>query len=311
MATRFGSLIEEKVPGAHRLFSAVRLLKCAFDPRIRPFLNFAPPGHYYSPLPTRDAEVAYEILNDPCARQCSGIALNSDKQIALLNEFAAYWSDLPWQEEPNARRYHYGNGWFKAADAVVLACMLRQFSPSTVVEIGSGFSSACMLDVNELFLRGGTTFEFVEPNPERLVALLRADDRERSRIHPSRVQVLPVSFFDVLGAGDVLFVDSSHVAKRGSDVVHLFFNVLPSLRPGVLIHFHDISWPFEFPEHLFRMGIAWNEPYLLRAFLQFNTQFELLSWHSYLASCHKESLATAHPILREQVNSSIWLRRRP
>jgi hypothetical protein len=65
------------------------------------------------------------------------------------------------------------------------------------------------------------------------------------------VQEVPLELFDSLGAGDVLFVDSSHISKMGSDVNHIFFEILPRLRAGVWVHFHDIFWPFDWRIELF------------------------------------------------------------
>src|SRR6185295_14291779 len=116
----------------------------------------------------------------------------------------------------------------------------------------------------------------IEPYPDLVKRLLRPDDFDRVQFIRSLVQDVPLKIFDVLEANDILFIDSSHVCKVGSDVYHELFRILPRLRPGVIIHFHDIFWPFEYPEDWLREGRAWNELYLMRAFLQHNEAYEIL-----------------------------------
>ena len=105
----------------------------------------------------------------------------------------------------------------------------------------------------------------------------------------------------------MLFIDSSHVAKVGSDVVHLVTSVLPRLRNGVLIHFHDVFWPFEYPEAWIRAGRAWNEDYLLKAFLQFNAAFKVLFFNSYIAAHHR-AIAERHlPLFMKNPGGGLWI----
>ncbi len=98
----------------------------------------------------------------------------------------------------------------------------------------------------------------------------------RHRLIEQRLQDVPLSEFQDLRENDVLFVDSTHVAKLGSDVLRIFFEILPGLAPGVYVHVHDIFWPFEYPEPWIAEGRAWTETYLLRAFLQFNSAFRIV-----------------------------------
>ena len=110
--------------------------------------------------------------------------------------------------------------------------------------------------------------------------------------------------FRELHAGDVLFVDSTHVAKVGSDVNHIFFEILPILQPGVVVHFHDIMYPFEYEPKWIYTGVAWNEAYMLRAFLMFNPTFKILLFNSFLAHLHP--CATTHGL---SALSSPWRRK--
>jgi predicted O-methyltransferase YrrM len=215
----------------------------------------------------------------------------------------------PAQRLPD-RRYWHDNVAFGMGDALVLAGMFRRLRPRRVIEIGSGHSSAWMLDVDEQWLDRATDFTFIEPYPELLRQLLREDDIRRVRIESRPVQDLDVGAVAALQADDVLFVDSTHVLKIDSDVRHLFARIVPVVQPGVYIHFHDIFWPFEYPESWVREGRAWTEAYLLQAFLQFNREFEIVLWNDWL-NCNERSLITQYlPLMATNPGGSIWLRRR-
>jgi predicted O-methyltransferase YrrM len=186
--------------------------------------------------------------------------------------------------------------------------MLRWLRPRRIVEVGSGHSSALMLDTADE-RAWPIKFLFIEPYPDRLKTLLRTSDAAHE-ILPVPVQDVLLSRFDALESGDILFIDSSHVAKVGSDVVWLLEAVLPALHAGVVVHIHDIFWPFEYPEVWLRQGRAWNEAYFVRAFLQFNSAFEILWFTSYLTTCHRERVAAKMPLLLRDHGGSLWLRKR-
>jgi predicted O-methyltransferase YrrM len=187
--------------------------------------------------------------------------------------------------------------------------MLRLFRPRRVVEVGCGFSSALMLDVNERFLEGRMQLTFIEPHPERLESLLAAGDDARIRLIRERVQDAPVDAFSELETGDILFIDSSHVSKVGSDVNFLFFEVLPRLPVGVLVHVHDIFWPFEYPADWIAGGQSWSETYLLRAFLSFNEAFEVVFWVPFAARQWPELIGERMPGYMINTGAAMWVRR--
>ncbi len=218
-------------------------------------------------------------------------------------------------------RYWWKNEFYLLPDALVLAGLMQKFRPARIVEVGSGFSSAVMLDVRERALNTGSTnachLTFVEPFPsERLNGLLRPADRATAEVLETTVQRAPMAIFDRLEANDVLFIDSSHVSKIGSDVNHLFFNVLPRLKPGVLVHVHDVFTNFEYPRHWLEAGRRWNEAYLLRSFLQFNSAFELLIFNNYLGVHEHARFARAlglneqsPPARPEDLGAGLWMRK--
>ena len=255
-----------------------------------------PPGHFYSPLPN-----LREIRsNPPQIYPPSGIAMNEMAQVQFARLIAAFADQPPWRRG-QPRRYLPGNGWFDESDALALYGTLRHLVPRRIVEVGSGHSSAVILDVRDDALPN-LKATFVDPNPARLLSVLLPTDEVE--LVKSKVQDVSFGVFERLEPNDVLFIDSSHVSKAGSDLNMLMFGVLPRLNPGVIVHFHDIFWPFEYPLDWTLGGRAWNELYAVRAFLQFNTAFEILFFSSFLAAEHGASVPP------EVVGGgSLWLRK--
>jgi hypothetical protein len=143
----------------------------------------------------------------------------------------------------------------------------------------------------------------------RLRPLLRADDQTRVVLIERRVQEVPLETFAALEAGDVLFIDSSHVSKIGSDVNRLFFDILPVLRPGVHVHIHDVAGNFEYPREWYEEGRAWNEQYLLRAFLMYNRAFRIVLFTGWLFNTRHEFFRERMPLCARGGGGQIWLRK--
>ena len=165
-----------------------------------------------------------------------------------------------------------------------------------------------MLDTVELSGLS-TELTFIDPYPQRLHGLLSQKDAERCTIVEDIVQEVPLSTFDSLGSGDILFVDSSHVAKAGSDVAHIFLRILPRLRPGVIVHIHDIFYPHSYPIGWLRNGWAWNESLFLRAFLAGGSAFEVVLFNSYAGRAFPELFEAELPQFMKNTGGSFWMRR--
>jgi hypothetical protein len=280
------------------------------DPEKQPNLNYFLPGHYYSPIPSVEEVKKDEerLFSNP--KTIAGVDLNIERQIALLDQLKPFYESFPFKNEKTVGlRYSLGNPSFGGADAVFLYAMLRQMRPSNVIEVGSGHSSCLMLDTNDLFLERRTSFTFIDPNPEPLLSLLADGDEDRVQIIPTRVQEIELDTFASLNLGDILFVDSSHVSKVGSDVNYIFFEVLPSLKSGVYVHIHDIHYPFEYPREWIYAGRAWNEAYLLRAFLQYNSSFQIILFNALVSRLYEEDLRKQFPTTLDRVGG-IWLQKR-
>jgi hypothetical protein len=273
---------------------------------------FVPPGHFYSPVtdPAALRQEAGRIFGggDPPA----GVDLREAAQLAYAELLAEHYPGLPFAAAPQpGLRYHYDNPAFSYGDAIVLAGTLLIHRPANVIEVGSGYSSAVTLDIVRGKLGGAARCLFIDPYPERLESLLLPGDREAIEILGAPVQAVGLEVYDRLGAGDILFIDSTHVVKTGSDVVHHLSRVLPRLRPGVLVHFHDIFHPFEYPpQWAVEENRAWNEIYALHAFLQDNDSFEIVFFNDFFARAQRTFLERRMPLFLANPGGSLWLRKR-
>jgi hypothetical protein len=272
--------------------------------------TWVPPGHFYSPFPDLDDyDQRAAALRDP-ARELVGIDLREVDQLALVDLLAGIVArdDLVEHDTGDGgHRYWLDNPAYAHGDGVVLHGMLRHLRPERIVEVGSGYSSALILDTVERWLPD-TEVTFVEPFPALLEELLRPHDEQRVTIHRTKVQDVDPAVFAALGRGDVLFIDSTHVAKAGSDVNHLFCEVLPRLPVGVWVHLHDIFHPFEYPDAWVREGRAWHEAYLLRAFLTHNTAFVIRWFQDLLWTRHRHALERL-PWVATNPGANLWLER--
>jgi hypothetical protein len=242
-------------------------------------------------------------------RHLPGIDMNEPGQLALFDQFVRYIPEVefpPHKKEP--LRYYSENNWYPYGDAIFLYCMLRHFRPRRIIEVGSGFSSCAILDTNELFFDNQIQCTFIEPDPERFYGAIRPDDRQQINLLAAPVQSVPVSQFQELQNGDILLIDSSHVSKINSDVNYLYFEVLPALRPGVLVHVHDIFYPFRYPAEWIYKGWSWNEAYLLRAFLMFNQAFQIRFCNTLLSEFHADRLLASAPRAHKS-GASLWIQR--
>ena len=139
--------------------------------------------------------------------------------------------------------------------------------------------------------------------------LMPGDDREFTLIEKP-VQEIDLEIFYELEANDIAFFDSTHVSKCNSDVNLIFFDILPRLKPGVLVHFHDIFYPFEYPKEWIYEGRAWNESYLLRAFLQYNEHFKIIFFNTFLEHFYESRFVKKMPLCMKNKGGSIWIQKK-
>jgi hypothetical protein len=275
------------------------------------YCKFVPPGHFYSPIPSipEILQVEGRIWGE-LPLSIPGIDLNTDGQLDLVEEFATYYQELPFKDEKSdGLRYYFKNGSYSYSDAIFLYCMIRHARPRKFIEVGSGHSSCVTLDTNELFFNHQISCSFVEPYPALLNSLIKESDRASIKVYESRLQDMPLEVFRALKANDILFIDSTHVSKIHSDVNFVIHEILPLLATGVYIHFHDVFYPFEYPKEWLLEGRAWNEQYLLRAFLEFNPQFKIVFFNTYLESIYRDKLEKRMPLIFKNTGGSLWIQR--
>jgi hypothetical protein len=276
--------------------------------------------HYYLPIPDHaDLDDSYWSRQS----ELVGLDMNEEFALALLDRlFPPYLGEFrrkfPLHREAGDSGFHLINGSFMAVDAHVYYCLIRHFKPSRIVEIGSGNSTmvaaaACLRNAEE---GAAPHLTAVEPYPS---PFLSEGLPGLSRLIEAKVQSVGMELFTSLEAGDILFIDSTHVLREGGDVQLEYCEILPRLAPGVIVHIHDISLPKPYPRVYFEDNYYyWNEQYLLQAFLAFNSNFEVMWAGNYLMLRHPERLRAAFPefdAMREAFPmsepTSFWMRVRP
>jgi hypothetical protein len=266
------------------------------------------PVHFYQPIP--DTRTLPETLWERPS-QLAGIAMNKSTQLELLRKhfekFRDEYERLPTKSPAKENGFYVNNTLFGGVDALVAYCMVRHFQPELIIEVGSGFSSLVLGEAAEK--NKCSSIICIEPFPRKF---LRDGFPTLQSLIEKQVQDIEVEFFSQLKSGDILFIDSYHTVKMGSDVNYLFLEVLPRLRPGVIVHVHDIFLPFEYRrDWVLDECRFWTEQYLLQAFLALNSEFEVLMANSYLKHYHEEYLKAAFPALDRWVGGSFWMRRKP
>lgn len=265
------------------------------------------PVHFYKPIP--DTQSLPDALWTTRS-ELVGIDMNDSFQLDLLQKHFPKFRDEyeQFSTKPTGESDHFyaKKGPFRGIDAIVAHCMVRYYQPRLVIEVGSGFSSLVLGQAAQKNKTSGLIC--IEPFPRKF---LREGFPGLRSLIEKKVQDIELEFFLQLESGDMLFIDSSHTVKIGSDVNYLFLEVLPRLRPGVIVHVHDIFLPFEYRRDWVLDELRfWTEQYLLQAFLQFNSEFEVLMANSYLNHYYREELKATFPDLTWWEGGSFWMRRR-
>lgn len=245
---------------------------------------------FYSPL--NDCTYLEQNTDLWTPREPRDIDMRYPHQEQVVREVGKYVGelrDIP-QTSSSPTIFCWQNPFWNAADAMVQYGLMRARKPKRVVEIGCGWSSlllarALTRNADETGMTPALVTQ-VEPYPRTdvLAALPK-----HWTLHAVPLQRAPFDVFESLSAGDTLFYDGSHCSKTASDVNWFFFEVLPRVKPGVLIHIHDIFFPEDYPKDwIFDRGQTWNEQYVLQAFLMNNPRYEV-----------------------EIANRAMWVHRRP
>lgn len=270
---------------------------------------FIEPGHFYSPVPSRE-DAEYAARRAEIDTPQVGIDIDLSRMRETWDKLHEYMLEARLSvEKGDCDRYYLNNEFFSYGDALVYYAMLCIYRPAEVVEIGSGYSSALLLDTVER-IELNTNMTFIEPYPNHLNMLMREEDKNRVTLIESKIQEVDLALFDTLQPNDILFIDSSHIAKSGSDLIVELFDVLPRLEAGVIVHFHDIFSGFEYPRSwLVDQNRGWNECYFLRAFLMHNPNYEILFFNDYFARFCWSDVQASPSDFKKNPGGSLWLRR--
>jgi len=274
--------------------------------------------HFYSPIPDLKDLEARDVWNQQS--DLAGLDFRPGFQRELLLSLGQeHGQECAWGPDPtdNPQEFYTENQSFSFGCAASTHLITRHFKPRRVIEIGSGFSSrviSAALLANERDTGVKAEYTIVDPYPAEVVT---GGLPGVSQLIAERVELMPPDFADGLGEDDILFIDSGHCVRIGSDINFLMLDVLPRLAPGVVVHFHDIPMPFEYPKSLYtnpRFRQFWTESYLLQAFLCHNDQFEVLLAMAWLMQNEPDAFRQALPLYDPQAHQagsgSFWIRRK-
>jgi hypothetical protein len=240
--------------------------------------------HFYEPIPDYKDLKKGNLFDKGVTM--TGIHIDEEKQLNLLEVFKRYkleYDSFPRYKTSIPHQYFINNGSFESVDGEVYYCMIRHFKPRKIIEIGAGFSTLLAAQAIMKNKKEDMNYECeliaIDPYPNNI---LKKGFPGLSKLVSKKVQEINIEEFSTLHDNDILFIDSSHVLKIGNDVWYIYNEILPSLRTGVLVHIHDIFLPLNYPKNwVIKQGRFWNEQYILKAFLTFNTNYEIL----WAASC--------------------------
>lgn len=309
---RLASKIARKIVKYEDLIKENELLKekCFGDEKEVPI--GWPNGHFYSPIHSLEDLDSYEnvVTKSRNIFEDSIPDFMEEEIVKNFKRIKKYFKDFDYPEkESKSSNFYISNPSYPITDALILFGMLRDLKPKKIIEIGSGFSSALMMDVNKRFFDNKIEITFIEPYPELLISRMGDEDKQRYKTIKKKVQDVPEKEFFDLEENDILFIDSTHVSKFNSDVNYELFNILPVIKPGVYIHFHDVFDGFEYPLQWLKNGWAWNEDYLLRAYLTNNKNYEVVLMNDYLVNRYKQLLEKSFERVPNNCGGSLWIKK--
>jgi hypothetical protein len=269
-------------------------------------------NHYYSNIP----DLNYLDKNVFSRKsKMHGLVVNPEEQLALLDKFSNnYRAEYDaWPKQPtNYYDFHISQTSFRSVDSQMLHCMIRDFKPSRVIEVGSGYST--MITAKALLQNEketGKEFDFVAIEPYPNESLKKGIPGLKSIID-KRIQEIDISLFKSLQENDILFLDSTHTVKIDGDVNYEILELLPQLNMGVIVHIHDIFFPYEYPhEWIYSGERMWLEQYLLQAFLCNNETYKIIWMSHFMYRDYSDALKTKMNYYEENVpyKGSIWLKK--
>ncbi len=267
------------------------------------------PDNYYSPLINPLKYLKNSLSKE---RNLPGINLNIDSQLEVLKKFnyKEELSKFPL-EKTDDFSFYYENKFYEFVDAEYLYCMIRYFKPKRIIEIGGGYSTLMIKNAVIQNKNEDSRYEChhicIEPYENKWLNSIGTD------LIRKKVEDVDFSYFKELEANDVVFIDSSHIIRPQGDLLFEILEILPVLNKGVVVHFHDIYTPGDYPDYLLNKHILWNEQYILEAFLSLNKEYEIIASLNYLYKNYKNEIFDRMPIKPRTdswVPGAFWLIRK-
>lgn len=252
--------------------------------------------HYYHPT-YANRDLPKDVTGP---RDLPGLDLHEQSQLDLLNSFGVQDELAMLAHDPDPELgFRYENGQYGPGDADSLYAMVRLKKPKRIVEVGSGNSSLVVHQALRANTQDDHTYKCchlcIEPYEMPWLERLGPD------VVRKRIENVSHRLFDELEAGDILFIDSSHVIRPFGDVLAEFQSVVPKLAKGVIVHVHDIFTPRDYPEKWLRDDRRlWNEQYLLEVMLTHSTRYRTILAMNWLSHTHREAVNNAFPIMRDR-----------
>lgn len=272
----------------------------------------APVGDFYSPIVDPAEAARYFQLLESAGTPASlpGIALDREAMKQMWMTLLPAMRSAPFRELPgNGFRYGFTNEAYEWGDGLVLHAMIRHYRPRKIIEIGSGWSTVCIADTIKHSLNGECELTCIEPYPDLARSLLVSLATEQIQILETPVQQVPLSSF-ILAPNDILFIDSTHVLRTGSDVCRELCEILPSLTPGVIVHLHDMFWPFEYPRKwVVDENRSWNELYAVRLMLTHSRDWKILMFNDYMSKLERPFIEQTCSDFLKIPCGGLWLER--
>lgn len=281
---------------------------------IKYMTELFPPGHFYSVIPLIDNNYNN---NDT---KFIDLDFNEESHTIILNEIKNYLENFDeefgYSDVINRQqncKYTLMNGNFEWMDARLLYYFLKKNKPKKIIEIGSGNSTLLIYNTKTIY---NLDLEIICIEPYPSDYLINLHNLGEITLINNKLENIDLNIFKTLNENDILFIDSSHVVKLDSDVMFYFIKIFPLLNKNVLIHIHDIFFPYDYPLNWLKEGRFWNEQYFLYIFLQYNTKFKIKFCNSYskykysteLKNIQKNSFEIKNNLVQDVFSGcSIWI----
>jgi len=269
--------------------------------------------HYYDPLPNFSEITKERVLK---RRVPTAIDWNLEAQLDWIKRLSVYSLEIQQIKDGKISnsQFNFFNDFYLELDAAIYYALVREIKPAKIIEIGCGYSTQIAAIAIAKNQQEGKATEIIciEPYPEPQLTEANLD----LQLIRERVETIDLKIFDQLKAGDILFIDSTHTVKFDSDVCREILEILPAIASGVWIHFHDVFFPYDYPpKWLIEERRAWNEQYMLEAFLAYNSHFQVVLANHWLSVDYPQDVAK---IWFEVLNwkepyhhcGGLWLRKR-